>query len=187
MMASSDATILNTAKSWLKQEKEILLVTVANTWGSSPRPVGSMIVVKSNGEFQGSVSGGCIEEDLVNKYLANNLELKKISMLSYGVGQLDAQKFGLPCGGKLELVLERLTSMDSLAIVEEALEKEYPITRVLNIQTGNVRYCEPEFNQCSSFDGLHLHKVFGPQWQILLVGANELAKYVAKFAAALNC
>jgi len=185
-MQSSDTVILNSAANWLKQEKEILLVTVADTWGSSPRPVGAMMLIKPDGEFIGSVSGGCIEEDLIDKYLARKLENKKVSLLCYGVGQLDAQKFGLPCGGKLELVIERLSSMESLAVVCDALGKDVPIARHLDLKTGNVGYSEPEFNQCSSFDGAYLHKIFGPQWQLLIVGANDLAKYVAEFAAALS-
>jgi len=185
-MKSSDAAILSTAASWLKQEKEILLVTVAKTWGSSPRPVGSMMLIKPDGKFVGSVSGGCIEEDLVHKYLSNQLENKNISLLNYGVGQLDAQKFGLPCGGKLELVIEKLNSANSLAIVSETMKKDLPIARHLNVQTGSVSYSEPDWNQCSSFDGKNLHKIFGQQWQILLIGANELSKYVAEFAASLN-
>jgi len=185
-MESSDAAILSTAINWLKQENEILLVTVANTWGSSPRQVGSMMLIKSDGEFVGSVSGGCIEEDLINRYLTDKFKNKKISLLSYGVGQLDAQKFGLPCGGKLELVVETLNSSDSLTIVSEALRKGLSIARHLNLQTGSVSYSEPEWNQCSSFDGKNLYTIFGPQWQLLLVGANELSKYVAEFATALN-
>lgn len=185
-MESSEVTILSTAIKWLKHNKEILLVTVANTWGSSPRPVGSMMLIKPDGSFVGSVSGGCIEEDLISKYCSNKLENKKVSLLSYGAGQLDAQKFGLPCGGRLELVIERLHAEDSLNIVNLSLSRNKSIARSLNIQTGCVSYSEPDWNQCSNFDGKNLHKIFGPQWQLLLVGANDLAKHVAEFATALN-
>jgi len=83
MMKSSDTEILDTAIKWLKQEKEILLITVASAWGSSPRPVGSMMLIKSDGEYVGSISGGCIEEDLINKYLSAKLENKKISLKNF--------------------------------------------------------------------------------------------------------
>lgn len=185
-MNSSDVTILNTASDWLTEEKEILLATVANTWGSSPRPVGAMMLIKSNGEFVGSVSGGCIEEDLINKYLAGKLPNKKVSTLSYGVGQLDAQKFGLPCGGKLKLLVEKLNSAESFEIVTRALQENLPVARHLNAQTGAVSYSDCNFNQQSHYDGKYLHKVFGPQWQILLIGANELSRYVAEIAQSLN-
>lgn len=185
-MESLEVTILSTATKWLKHDEEVLLVSVAKTWGSSPRPVGSMMLIKPDGSFVGSVSGGCVEEDLINKYLTNKLENKKVSVLSYGVGQLDAQKFGLPCGGRLELVIEKLNAEDSLDIVSLNLSKDKPITRSLDIQTGCVSYSEPDWNQCSNFDGKNLHKIFGPQWHLLLVGANDLAKHVAEFAAALN-
>ena len=185
-MTSSDTAILSTARNWLEHEKEILLITVAKTWGSSPRPIGSMMLIKPDGEFIGSVSGGCVEEDLISKYQAKKLDNKKVSMLAYGVGQMDAQKFGLPCGGNLELVVERLSSIDSLTAASEALKNDLPIVRNLNLRTGVVSYSEPEFNQCSSLDDLYLHKIFGPQWQLLVVGANELAKFVVEFATALN-
>ena len=185
-MESSDTTILSTATKWLKHNKEILLVSVINTWGSSPRPVGSMMLIKPDGSFVGSVSGGCVEEDLINKYLTNKLENKKVSVLSYGVGQLDAQKFGLPCGGRLELVIEKLHAEDPLNTIHLSLGKNKPIARSLNIQTDSVSYSEPDWNQCSSFDGISFHKIFGVQWQLLLVGANDLAKHVAEFATALD-
>lgn len=185
-MNSSDVTILRTAVDWLKQETEILLITVASTWGSSPRPVGSMMLIKPDGEFIGSVSGGCIEEDLIRKYQAGNLIDKNVYKLSYGVGQLDAQKYGLPCGGKLDLFIEKLKSAKSLDIASRALQENAPVTRQLDTQTGAVSYNECNYNQKSYFDGRYLHKIFGPQWQLLIIGANELSKYVAELALLLN-
>ncbi len=185
-MNSSDVTILNTASEWLTIEDELLLITVASTWGSSPRPVGSMMLLKPDGEFIGSVSGGCIEEDLINKYLEGKLPNKKVSLLSYGVGQLDAQKFGLPCGGKLELIIERLRCAESFEIVTRALEENLPVARHINTQTGAESYSDCEFNQRSHYDGIHLHKIFGPRWQLLIIGANELSKFVSNIAQSLN-
>ncbi len=185
-MKSSDEIILTTARHWLTQEDEILLVTVANTWGSSPRPVGSMMLIKLDGEFVGSVSGGCVEDDLISKYLAGDFAKKKVSMISYGVGQLDAQKFGLPCGGKLDLVLERLDSFTSLEPISSALQENLPITRHLNARTGIISYSKSNWQERSNYEGELLHKVFGPQWQILLIGANELAKFVAELALMLD-
>lgn len=185
-MKNSDANILTTAHEWLAEEKELLLVTVASTWGSSPRPVGSMMLIRSDGSFVGSVSGGCIEEDLIHKYVSEDLPEKKASMISYGVGKLEAQNFGLPCGGKLDLVLERLHSTESLEIVNRALQENLPIARHLNVRTGTTIYSDAEWNQQSSYDGEYLHKIFGPQWQILLIGANELSRFVANLAISLD-
>lgn len=185
-MYSSDVNILANAHDWLTHEKELLLVTVTNTWGSSPRPVGSMMLIKPDGEFVGSVSGGCVEDDLISKYLAGNLPNKKVPMISYGVGQLDAQKFGLPCGGKLDLVLERLDSFSSLEPISIALEQNSPTTRHLNVRTGITSFSNADWNERSSYAGEYLHKVFGLQWQMLLIGANELAKFVAELAKMLD-
>ena len=185
-MDSSDVTILHTASEWLTYEKELLLATVASTWGSSPRPVGSMMLIKSDGEFVGSISGGCIEDDLINRYLDSKLPNKKVSMISYGVGQLDAQKYGLPCGGKLEVVIEKLGVNDSFEIITQSSQEKLPVARHLNTQTGEISYSLCNYNEKSSFDGENLHKVFGPQWQLLLIGANELSKFVAQIAQSLN-
>ncbi len=185
-MNSSETILLRTASDWLKQENEILLVTVANTWGSSPRPVGSMMLIKQDGEFIGSVSGGCIEENLINKYLTGNLPDKNVFKLSYGIDQLDTQKYGLPCGGKLELFIEKLNSTESFKLASRALQANKPIVRRLNVKTGTVSYRDCDRNQQSHFDGTYLHKIFGPQWQLLLIGANELSKFVAEFALLLN-
>ncbi len=185
-MNSSDENIIKTAQLWFTKDNELLLVTVANTWGSSPRPVGSMMLIRKNGEYIGSVSGGCIEEDLVNKYISGKIPSKKVSTLSYGVGQLEAQRFGLPCGGKLELVLERLDSFDSLNPVAKAIDNKDSITRRVSILSGLVSFSNANAYQTTHFNDNSLDKVFGPQWQVLLIGANDLAQSVANLAMTLN-
>ena len=185
-MKSSNEFILDTACNWLSQENEILLVTVAKTWGSSPKPIGSMMLIKADGKYEGSVSGGCIEEDLIAKYTTGNLPDKQVCMLSYGISQHDAEMFGLPCGGQLELVLERVRSPDSFKIIQHAFQNNSPITRHLNIDTYEVTHSLASWDQKTSFDGKNLHKVFGPQWQIILIGANDLSKYVAQLSLLLN-
>ncbi len=185
-MNSSDENIIQTAQLWFTKDNELLLVTVANTWGSSPRPVGSMMLIRKNGEYIGSVSGGCIEEDLVKQYISNKISSKKVSLLSYGVGQLEAQRFGIPCGGKLELVVERLDSFDSLKPVEQTLYNSDSIIRHVSVLNGLISYSNANSNETTHFNGTTLNKVFGPQWQILLIGANDLAQSVANLATTLN-
>ena len=185
-MISEDENLLNAAKDWLAHDDEILLVTVISTWGSSPRPIGSMLLVRNNGEYFGSVSGGCIEEDLIEKYQSNSLSTKKFSILSYGVRQLDAQKFGLPCGGQLKLFLERISSIEALSPVIRCVENNSSITRHINVKNGSVSYSQPKSNQTTSYDGIALHKVFGTSWQILLIGTNDLAQHVSTLAITLG-
>ncbi len=185
-MYSADQTILDSVKTWLAHDTEVLLVTVARTWGSSPRPVGAMMAIRENGEATGSVSGGCIEEDLIHKYRAKEIPSRPVSTLSYGVGQLDAQKFGLPCGGTLELVLERVQSFEILQAIIDAVNNDTCICRTTNIKTGLSSYAEADWYSSTCFDEPNLHRVFGPQWNLLLIGANDLAKNIAMLAHPLG-
>ena len=185
-MYSSDQTILHAIKKWLTKDNEILLVTVAQTWGSSPRPVGSILALRNNGEVVGSVSGGCIEEDLIRKYCSHELSTNKVSKISYGVGQLDAQKFGLPCGGTLELILERIDSYSEFQSISNAIDKNQCVCRSININTGVSMIVEVDWQSSTYFDELNLHRVFGPRWNMLLIGANDLAKNVAMLAQPLG-
>lgn len=184
-MQSSDSIILSTARAWLTHH-ECLLVTVAKTWGASPRPVGSMMLIRSDGKFIGSVSGGCIEEDLIEKYIAGELSSEKVSIATYGIKKFEAQKFGLPCGGELQLVIERLKPDTSLDSLNNIAGQGSPILRKLNVYTGEVSYGNTCWNEVSSFDGEFLYKVFGCQWRVLLIGANDLSNHVAQVAKLLD-
>ena len=185
-MESIDLSILNVIRNWLLVDSEVLLVTVSSTWGSSPRPIGAMMAVRSNGEIVGSVSGGCVEEDLVKKYCTQDLSHKNVSKLSYGVGQLDAQKFGLPCGGTLELILERVVNFNDLKPIIDALEDNLCLCRSTNIQTGISNYSEAGWHSTTNFQKSVLHRVFGPQWTMLIIGANDLAKHIGMLAKQLD-
>lgn len=185
-MISEDQRLLHAAIDWLASDDELLLATVISTWGSSPRPIGSMLLVRENGEHIGSVSGGCIEEDLIEKYQSNALPSNQVFTLSYGVGQLDAQKYGLPCGGQLNLLLERISSTATLLPVIESIENNASITRHVNCKTGLVSYSQPNSLHSTSFDGVSLNKVFGASWQMVLIGTNDLAQHVSTLANALG-
>ncbi len=98
----TDQEVLQTAHEWLQQGHEVALVTVLKTWGSSPRPPGSLMIMRRNGIHSGSVSGGCVEEDLVQRYRDQQLSDNYPVLIDYGVNRADATRFGLPCGGRLE-------------------------------------------------------------------------------------
>ena len=101
--------ILTKAKSWLDQGKKVGLATVVTTWGSSPRPVGSQLAVSEDGEFIGSVSGGCIEGAVVVE-AQDAMEDGKPRMMEFGVSDAMAWEVGLACGGKVEVFVEKLGS-----------------------------------------------------------------------------
>lgn len=183
---STDLEILHTAIDWIKAGHHVALVTVAKTWGSSPRPRGSMLVMRTDGVHVGSVSGGCIEEDLLYRYKNNELTDHFPNLINYGVDRQDALRFGLPCGGRLELVIEKLESAAQLNTLLQTINNGELITRRVCMRTGEVSLHkfnhEPEF----TYDENAMSKVFGPSWHILIIGAGHLSHYVANMALMLN-
>ena len=109
-MENLDVMVLRTLRNWRTAGKRALLATVVRTWGSSPRPVGSIMALCEDGTVVGSVSGGCIEDDLIYKhsqaYAKNEMPHGAPSFVKYGITADEAHQFGLPCGGTLELLLE---------------------------------------------------------------------------------
>ncbi|HJU49759.1 MAG TPA: XdhC family protein, partial [Pseudogulbenkiania sp.] len=98
-MDSTDRQVLDAARRWAAEGHRFALVTVARTWGSAPRPPGSWMVLRDDGQVQGSVSGGCIEADLIERVLQGGFESTVPFPVKYGVTQDEARRFGLPCGG----------------------------------------------------------------------------------------
>ena len=98
---------LTIAEEWMKAGKEVAIATVVETWGSAPRPVGSHLVIGSDGRFEGSVSGGCVEGAVVAE-AAEVIAEGKPRMLEFGVADETAWQVGLSCGGRIKVYLERL-------------------------------------------------------------------------------
>ncbi|CAB3723865.1 hypothetical protein LMG27174_05188 [Paraburkholderia rhynchosiae] len=121
-MDSVDLEVLKRSALWLKQGWPVLLVTVLRTWGSSPRPEGAMLAIRADGALAGSVSGGCIEDGLIRKVRAAEIQPALPVVCRYGVSADDAHRFGLPCGGTIELVLEPLSVRSGIELVLGALE-----------------------------------------------------------------
>ncbi|MEZ5537153.1 MAG: XdhC family protein [Thiolinea sp.] len=189
MMPSADLDILGQALKWLAQGRSPLLVTVVATWGSSPRPPGSMLAMCADGLHAGSVSGGCVEEDLLQRAQAGEWQdLSEPAMLSYGINKEEANRFGLPCGGQLDLLIEPLLAESHwLALYEHALQGQ-PVQRTLEVSSGDadIQLRDDPSVPAFRFENGVVQKVFGPQWRMLLIGANHLARYVAQFAQALD-
>src|SRR5436190_1681342 len=105
-MDSVDIEVLRTAEEWRKQGHRAALGTIVRTWGSAPRPVGAMVAIRGDGQIVGSVSGGCVEDDLVekvrDKLAAAGKDEMQPSVITYGVTNEEATRWGLPCGATLE-------------------------------------------------------------------------------------
>ena len=106
-MLSTNDDILKAAEDWRKSGREVALATVVETWGSAPRPVGSNLVIDEEGNFLGSVSGGCVEGAVVTEAL-DVIESGQPKMLEFGVADETAWKVGLSCGGKIRVFVEKV-------------------------------------------------------------------------------
>ncbi len=106
-MLSTDTDILREAEAWKRSGKGVAVATVVETWGSAPRPVGSHLVIDQEGNFLGSVSGGCVEGAVISE-AADVIEDGRPRMLEFGVADETAWQVGLSCGGRIRVYLERI-------------------------------------------------------------------------------
>ena len=182
----TDQEVLQTALEWLQQGHEVMLVTVLKTWGSSPRPAGSLLIMRRDGRISGSVSGGCVEEDLVQRYCSGQLSDAYPTRINYGVNREDASRFGLPCGGRLELLIEQLSDPIQLQSLLEALQVHQLMARQVDLQTGQVSLQSASAEQDFVYHHLFVRKILGSQWTMLLIGAGHLSQMVSQFALMLD-
>tara|TARA_Y100000590_G_C15728585_1_gene1016189 strand:+ start:1147 stop:1476 length:330 start_codon:yes stop_codon:yes gene_type:complete len=108
MKNSFDEKILDEAKDWLLSKQNVVLATVIETWGSSPRQVGSRMIVNEKGDFSGSVSGGCVESAVVRECLNLIKKNKSFKKLDFKVSNESAWEVGLACGGEISIFLEQI-------------------------------------------------------------------------------
>jgi len=185
-MESIDLLVLRTTRDWLAGGHRALLATVARTWGSSPRPVGSMMALRSDGRVVGSVSGGCIEDDLIHRYTSAyggpGMPSGQPQVVRYGVSADEAHRFGLPCGGTLELVLEFAPALSHLEPLLASLDSGNLMCRELDLHTGAASLVATATPQLFRFDGQRLCSTLGPGYRLLLIGAGALAEYLATMA-----
>jgi xanthine dehydrogenase accessory factor len=183
---SVDVEVLSTALKWQHRGAVVFLVTVVRTWGSAPRPIGSMLAVREDGAIKGSVSGGCIEDDLAERARKGSLSERRPEVLRYGVTADEAHRFGLPCGGTLELVVEPVCPQSRLLDVLDSTLNGKTVMRTLDVLTGKVTLEQLDALCPSTFDGRYLQSIHGPQLRVVLIGASQLAEYVARLAVPLG-
>ena len=135
-MNSTDYIVLKTALAWLREGKRIAIATVVQTWGSSPRPVGSWLAIREDGQVVGSVSGGCVEDDLIRRVQTEILTRNTPELVVYGVSKEEAARFGLPCGGTLRLLVEPRPEQGILDSILEKIESHQIILRRVNLSSG---------------------------------------------------
>jgi xanthine dehydrogenase accessory factor len=184
--SSVDREVLQTALEWLEAGAAVVLVTVARTWGSAPRRPGALMAIHPDGRFCGSVSGGCVEDDLAQRVMRGEFEGEMPRLETYGIRAEQAQRVGLPCGGSLKLLVETLASPVPIRNLLAQMEARRRITRRVCLDTGEVSLHPTEAESDLVFDGHNLYKTFGPHWRLLLIGAGELSRWVAQLALSLD-
>lgn len=187
-MENLDVMVLRTLRDWRRAGKRALLTTVVRTWGSSPRPVGSIMALAEDGAVVGSVSGGCIEDDLIARYSHAHGQAQEVplgappALVKYGITADEAHRFGLPCGGTLELLLEYAPDAGALDTLVSQLEQGRLMRRTVELATGVVRLEEAKAPDELTVNDTELANTFGPEYRMLLIGAGQLAEYLATMA-----
>lgn len=189
-MEAADLNVLLTCRQWLGAQQRSVLVTVVRTWGSSPRPSGAMMAIRADGVVAGSVSGGCIEDDLIAKVRDSGIAaLCKDALpglMTYGIRAEEAQRFGLPCGGTLQLVLEPLGAHSRIDELVALLQQRQPTRRALDLRSGKVSLDAAGAGSELAFDGNILSHVLGPRYRLIVIGAGQLSRYFAEVAVGLG-
>jgi xanthine dehydrogenase accessory factor len=185
-MNSLDIDVLSECALWQEQGYGVTLVTVTKTWGSSPRPIGAMLALRADGQLVGSVSGGCIEDDLIDRLKSGAATAALPQVVSYGVNAEEAHRFGLPCGGTVELVLEPLHEASRMAELVQSVRARQLVRRCLDMNTGSVTLHAGTVGDTLLFDGQVLRSVHGPQWRLLIIGGGQLSRYLVDMAKALD-
>lgn len=196
-MDSTDLEVLNACSAWLGQGRKCELVTVVKTWGSSPRPPGAMLAMCEDGRVVGSVSGGCIEDDLIARVQREGVTRTLPEILNYGISADAAHRFGLPCGGTIQLAIEPLTAASGIDALLQALGRGLLVERRLDLRTGvatlvgarpggaAAKVAEPPGHDLR-LSAKTLTTLHGPRWRLLLIGAGELSRMVAQIAVGMD-
>src|SRR5512139_4247407 len=164
-MDSLDLQVLTQARQWRTEGHAVRLVTVIETWGSAPRPPGALLAMRGDGLVVGSVSGGCVEDDLIER-VRKGERVHKPSLVTYGVTKEEAARFGLPCGGNLRLVQEPLLAVDWVDEVLERTARHELVARTLRLDSGAVTVETAARGEKFEFDGRRLRALFGPRWRL---------------------
>jgi len=185
-MDSIDLEVLKTASAWIAAGHRCQLVTVIKTWGSSPRPIGATLAICNDGRVVGSVSGGCIEDDLIERVRSEGITRTVPEIVSYGISADEAHRFGLPCGGTIELAIEPLTSASGVDELLARLDRHELLARRLDLQTGAVTLTPALAGDVQNVSDGMLTTIHGPRWRLFIIGAGQLSRFLAQIATAMD-
>ncbi|MCZ6617639.1 MAG: XdhC family protein [Gammaproteobacteria bacterium] len=191
-MQAVDSEVLNQVNTWLQAGESCWLATVVQTWGSSPRPVGSLLACDRAGHIVGSLSGGCVEDDLLEKLTRGELAAEQAQFFQYGVTTEETEKLGLPCGGHLYIVVEPVTSnaqyLDHFAHLNERLVQRRCVERTVDLKSRSFSHRDVDTHlplEWQADDEVLIH-TYGPRYQLFIIGAGMVSKYLADMAKNLD-
>ena len=189
-MQAVDEKVLARVVECLSEGKPCWLATVVATYGSSPRPVGSLLTCNTEGEIVGSLSGGCVEDDLLEKLTLGRLAHERAQFFRYGDDEEEAEKLGLPCGGHLDIVVEALEArmLPHFEKIKKRLQSRNLCQRTVDLRDRSIatfdvdRFEELRYEE----NAQTLMQTYGPRYQLFLIGAGMVSQYVAEMAQALD-
>lgn len=191
-MKAANHQVISQTYEWLKSGQNCWLSTVVATYGSSPRPEGSMMVCNAEGHVVGSLSGGCVEEDLVEKLKNGVLAEHKAQFFRYGESDEEAEQLGLPCGGHLDIVIEPLrdevATLRDFELINSKLQHRQLVERTLHVDSSTRRVSATDIHVPFAYDyeTRTLKQVHGPSHQLFIIGASMVTQYVAELAIMLE-
>ncbi len=191
-MHAVDEEVIIQVNTWLQADRPCWLATVIGTWGSSPRPVGSLLACDADGHIVGSLSGGCVEDDLLEKLTQGELAVADAQFFKYGVTAEESEKFGLPCGGSLLIVIEPLKAdarqQAHFAHLCSQLALRQRVLRIVDLPKRTFRHIDVDTHAPLDWDeDLQVLKhTYGPQHQLFIIGAGMVSKYLAEMAMSLD-
>ena len=191
-MQAVDNEVLNQVNAWLDADRRCWLATVVQTWGSSPRPVGSLFACDPDGHVAGSLSGGCVEDDLLEKLGLGELASQHAQFFQYGVTAQETEKLGLPCGGHLYVVVEPLDPTDEYRRhfnhLQDRLAARRTVCRRVDLKKRTFDYRDVDGFQPLTWnpDTEVLEHTYGPRRQLFIIGAGMVSKYLAEIAQTLD-
>lgn len=192
-MQAVDDEVLSRVCRWLEAGESCWLATVIQTWGSSPRPVGSLFACDAGGRIVGSLSGGCVEDDLLEKLTAGELARERPQFFRYGITAEETEKFGLPCGGSLHIVIEPLTpdadTRSHFGQLRDGVARRRWMERRVALGDGGRRVLSEarQFRPLSWDEATStLVHTYGPRHQLFIIGAGMVSKYLAELALKLD-
>jgi len=191
-MHSNDHEVLAQALRWHQAGHRTVLATVLSTFGASPRPPGSLAVISEHGLIGGSVSGGCVEDDLVHEVMSGSLwgapqsDQPRVALRTYGRDAAERERYRLPCGNALRLAIEPFWQPEVMMQALQRMRQRQLVARQLDYATGQVTLGDAQGKLDFHDDEHGLRQVLGPGLRLLIIGATEVSRYLLPIAQSLG-